>query len=104
MQAQWRNRQSNHNAVMKNLSVETGTLDEFLNFNLQPIRTKKRLKRKDSKEFFTKQTEEKEQVKINEYEVLLSTDDPKERDKAAKILVQKCFERAFGKEFLEDIK
>ena len=57
-----------------------------------------------SSESSPNKTEEKEQVKINEYEVLLSTDDPKERDKAAKILVQKCFERAFGKEFLEDIK
>ena len=41
---------------------------------------------------------------MDEYEILLETDNEKERSKAAKILVNKCFERAFGKEFLDDIK
>lgn len=43
-----------------------------------------------------------EKKKINPVEVLLTTNVDKERNRAAKMLVDRCFERAFGKEFLDN--
>ena len=45
-----KNNPNTRGAILKNLKVETGTLDDFLEYNLQPIKVHRKKKHLDSKD------------------------------------------------------